>query len=123
MGKGNDFQYDNSSYIGEKNGDASQKELGSGSSAGSVSTDLEKSGAGATGPQTPGAGHLTRADRWRIIKNVVAISFSFMCLFTAFQSMSNLQSSINSEAGECLRQGRRALHSDSGMRELRRCYG
>ena len=30
-----------------------------------------------------------------IIKNVVIISFSFMLLFTAFQSMANLQSSIN----------------------------
>ena len=31
----------------------------------------------------------------RILKNVVIISFSFMLLFTAFQSMANLQSSIN----------------------------
>ena len=30
-----------------------------------------------------------------IMKNVVVISFSFMLLFTAFQSMANLQSSIN----------------------------
>lgn len=30
-----------------------------------------------------------------IIKNVVVISFAFMLLFTAFQSMANLQSSIN----------------------------
>lgn len=30
-----------------------------------------------------------------IMKNVVIISFSFMLLFTAFQSMANLQSSIN----------------------------
>ena len=29
------------------------------------------------------------------MKNVVIISFSFMLLFTAFQSMANLQSSIN----------------------------
>jgi len=34
-----------------------------------------------------------------IIKNVVIISFSFMLLFTAFQSMANLQSSINKVAG------------------------
>ncbi|XP_043230217.1 UNC93-like protein isoform X2 [Amphibalanus amphitrite] len=97
MGKGNDFQYDNSSYIGEKNGDLPSKEVTASSSTTSVTaSDPERS---SSGPQTPGAGHLTRADRWRIIKNVVAISFSFMCLFTAFQSMSNLQSSINSEAG------------------------
>lgn len=30
-----------------------------------------------------------------IMKNVVIISFSFMLLFTAFQSMANLQSSLN----------------------------
>ena len=30
-----------------------------------------------------------------IMKNVIIISFSFMLLFTAFQSMANLQSSIN----------------------------
>ena len=30
-----------------------------------------------------------------IMKNVVVISFSFMLLFTAFQSIANLQSSIN----------------------------
>merc|ERR1712223_1613164 len=35
----------------------------------------------------------------RILKNVVIISFSFMLLFTAFQSMANLQSSINKAAG------------------------
>jgi len=35
----------------------------------------------------------------RILKNVVIISFSFMLLFTAFQSMANLQSSINKVAG------------------------
>lgn len=96
MGKGNDFQYDNSTYIGEKNG-APATELNTSYAASSGDNgDTEKSG---VRPQTAGAGHLTRADRWRILKNVVAISLSFMCLFTAFQSMSNLQSSINSEAG------------------------
>lgn len=34
-----------------------------------------------------------------IIKNVVIVSFGFLLLFTAFQSVSNLQSSINSEQG------------------------
>jgi len=40
-----------------------------------------------------------KALKWqklRIGKNVVVISFAFMLLFTAFQSMANLQSSINS---------------------------
>ena len=36
-----------------------------------------------------------RREKRGIIKNVVIISFSFMLLFTAFQSMANLQSSIN----------------------------
>ena len=36
-----------------------------------------------------------RKEKFRILKNVVVISFSFMLLFTAFQSMANLQSSIN----------------------------
>ena len=35
------------------------------------------------------------AEKRLILKNVVAISFSFMILFTAFQSMAALQSSIN----------------------------
>ena len=36
-----------------------------------------------------------RAEKRRMMKNVILISFSFMLLFTAFQSMANLQSSIN----------------------------
>ena len=36
-----------------------------------------------------------RREKRGIIRNVVIISFSFMLLFTAFQSMANLQSSIN----------------------------
>ncbi|KAK8779181.1 hypothetical protein V5799_019478 [Amblyomma americanum] len=35
----------------------------------------------------------------KIIKNVLVISFGFVLLFSAFQSVTNLQSSINSEAG------------------------
>lgn len=31
----------------------------------------------------------------RMLKNVILISFSFTFLFTAFQSMANLQSSLN----------------------------
>lgn len=40
-----------------------------------------------------------RSERIKIWKNVIIISFAFMCLFTAFNSMANLQSSINSVSG------------------------
>ncbi len=40
-----------------------------------------------------------RKEKCRIMKNVIAISFSFLLLFTAFQSMANLQSSINKVRG------------------------
>jgi len=33
----------------------------------------------------------------RMLRNVLLISFSFTCLFTAFNAMANLQSSINSK--------------------------
>ena len=36
-----------------------------------------------------------RQEKYGILKNVIFISFSFLLLFTAFQSMSFLQSSIN----------------------------
>ena len=36
-----------------------------------------------------------RQEKYSILKNVIFISFSFLLLFTAFQSMSFLQSSIN----------------------------
>ena len=35
----------------------------------------------------------------RIFKNLLVICLCFMCLFTAFQALSNLQSSINCDAG------------------------
>lgn len=35
----------------------------------------------------------------RIIKNLVIISLGFLCLFTSFSSLSNLQSSLNKEEG------------------------
>ena len=35
------------------------------------------------------------SEKRRMMKNVIAISFAFMLLFTAFQSMASLQSSIN----------------------------
>lgn len=40
-----------------------------------------------------------RREQIKIWKNVIIISFAFMCLFTAFNSMANLQSSINSVSG------------------------
>ena len=39
-----------------------------------------------------------RGEKFQIYKNVLLISFSFLLLFTAFESMSKLQSSINSIA-------------------------
>ena len=39
-----------------------------------------------------------REEKFQIYKNVLLISFSFLLLFTAFESMSKLQSSINSVA-------------------------
>ena len=36
-----------------------------------------------------------RSEKRSIMKNVIVISFAFLLLFTAFQSMSALQSSIN----------------------------
>ena len=35
----------------------------------------------------------------RIIKNLLVVSLGFLCLFTSFQSLSNLQSSLNKEDG------------------------
>lgn len=40
-----------------------------------------------------------RRSRKSILKNVIVVSSGFLLLFTAFQSVSNLQSSINSEQG------------------------
>ncbi|XP_028156751.1 UNC93-like protein [Ostrinia furnacalis] len=38
-------------------------------------------------------------EKWRILKNVLLISFAFMAEFTAYSGAANLQSSINSQAG------------------------
>ncbi|UYV67047.1 unc-93 [Cordylochernes scorpioides] len=43
--------------------------------------------------------HTPRHQKLVIYKNLAVISTSFLLLFTAFQSLSNLQSSLNSEAG------------------------
>lgn len=42
---------------------------------------------------------LSRREKWRILKNITAISFAFMVQFTAFQGTANLQSSINAAEG------------------------
>ncbi|KAG8282946.1 potassium channel regulator activity protein [Homalodisca vitripennis] len=42
---------------------------------------------------------LSRGEKWRILKNVAAVSLSFMVQFTAFQGTANLQSSINAKEG------------------------
>lgn len=42
---------------------------------------------------------LSRREKWRILKNVSAVSFAFMIQFTAFQGTANLQSSINAKDG------------------------
>ena len=39
--------------------------------------------------------HINSNLKWKILKNVLLISIAFMVLFTSFQSMSSLQSSIN----------------------------
>ncbi|CAG9138282.1 unnamed protein product [Plutella xylostella] len=42
---------------------------------------------------------LPRNEKWRILKNVAAVSCAFMVQFTAFQGTANLQSSINARDG------------------------
>ncbi|KAJ8877572.1 hypothetical protein PR048_022027 [Dryococelus australis] len=42
---------------------------------------------------------LSRREKWRILKNVAAVSLAFMVQFTAFQGIANLQSSINASEG------------------------
>lgn len=42
---------------------------------------------------------LPLSEKWRILKNIAAVSCSFMILFTAFQGTANLQSSINAKDG------------------------
>lgn len=40
-----------------------------------------------------------KMSKGRIIKNLLVVSFGFLCLFTSFNSLSNLQSSLNKEDG------------------------
>ncbi|XP_050101118.1 UNC93-like protein [Anopheles aquasalis] len=40
---------------------------------------------------------LRKGEKWRILKNIITVSFAFMVQFTAFQGTANLQSSINAQ--------------------------
>ena len=42
---------------------------------------------------------VTPMSKFKILKNLVVVSLGFLCLFTSFQSLSNLQSSLNKEDG------------------------
>lgn len=42
---------------------------------------------------------MSTKEKWRILKNVTAVSLAFMVQFTAFQGTANLQSSINAKDG------------------------
>ena len=70
------YTFDNKAYVADENDNGGPSKKVGGRFA--QMTDEEKSSA-----------------KRGIMKNVVVISFSFMLLFTAFQSMANLQSSIN----------------------------
>ena len=50
-------------------------------------------------PGPDGKCRLKRGEKWRILKNIAAVSFAFMVQFTAFQGTANLQSSINANEG------------------------
>jgi len=74
------YTFDNKAYVADENDNGGPSKKVGGRFA--QMTDEEKSSA-----------------KRGIMKNVVVISFSFMLLFTAFQSMANLQSSINKVDG------------------------
>lgn len=50
-------------------------------------------------PTPKGKFKLSRGEKWRILKNIAAVSLAFMVQFTAFQGTANLQSSINAREG------------------------
>lgn len=50
-------------------------------------------------PTPKGKVKLSRSEKWRILKNIAAVSLAFMVQFTAFQGTANLQSSINAREG------------------------
>lgn len=63
-----------------------------------VSKDVAKSSPDSS-PVTPNMTYGPNESR-RMLKNIFLISFSFTFLFTAFQSMASLQSSLNSVSKE-----------------------
>ncbi len=46
-----------------------------------------------------GRDYIDKAEKRKILKNLVIVSCAFMFLFTAFQSLQNLQSSLNKDDG------------------------
>lgn len=50
-------------------------------------------------PKTSLSPEECKKERFKIIKNMIVISFGFLFLFTAFQSLQNLQSSLNPDEG------------------------
>ena len=51
--------------------------------------------------EEPQAGSSSKSEKIHIYKNVLLISVSFLALFIGFESMSKLQSSINSVSSDC----------------------
>jgi len=50
-------------------------------------------------PLPHGKFKVSKKEKWRILKNIAAVSLAFMVQFTAFQGTANLQSSINAKDG------------------------
>ena len=61
-------------------------------------TDSKRVGLGTYRAPTLQDSPTLKMSKARIQKNLVVVSFGFLCLFTAFESLSNLQSSINKDA-------------------------
>lgn len=80
--------FDNEGYVkgNESSLDVAKNDMESNNNAGSISTKSRFANMSDEEKKVAKRG---------ILKNVVIISFAFMLLFTAFQSMANLQSSIN----------------------------
>lgn len=62
-------------------------------------SDLEKSYQNGAAPKTTEGNFDGMMAKRTILKNIVIVSFGFLFLFTSFQSLSNLQSSLNKEDG------------------------
>ncbi|XP_047114462.1 UNC93-like protein [Schistocerca piceifrons] len=59
----------------------------------------EAAGDGPPGLGPDGKVRMSPKEKWRILKNIAAVSLAFMVQFTAFQGTANLQSSINAKDG------------------------